>query len=486
MLGIRHNRTAFFYCITDDQFSTIMVDQKKLTIGNSKGSDICLEKEWIGNELAVVGRSGSGGFYFRSGSDKLIYLNGQYLGNKSIPELKDRDCISIISQDSRNWVILWFRSDTNEAGTKWARLSCSEAAGMLPIHMDQDNKYWYICPQDDAGETLLNKQVLTDTALINVGTTISSGAFRGVFTPDYFYYEVPMIPDTTESPEEAGQNISTGNGTLSIDIKERIVGLFYNRRVILRDIHIDIHSGEMVLILGGSGAGKSTFMNAVIGYEKATGSITYNNRPLDELRKSENAIGFVPQDNVVREGDKVGNAIRNAAQMKLPESILANPDEFNRRIQHTLDIMGLKEKEKSLISKLSGGEKKRVNVAAEYIGDPLLFFLDEPDTGVDPAQDEIMMRSLRSIADEGKIVMMITHTPDRGIDYYDKVIVIAKNKERQCGELAFYGTKEKAWDFFGIQSFEEIIKALNDESEDRSSAYVRKYQSLNPGRKGLQ
>ena len=124
--------------------------------------------------------------------------------------------------------------------------------------------------------------------------------------------------------------------------------------MILRDIHIDIHSGEMVLILGGSGAGKSTFMNAVIGYEKATGSITYNNRPLDELRKSENAIGFVPHDNVVREGDKVGNAIRNAAQMKLPESILANPDEFNRRIQHTLDIMGLKEKEKSLISKLSG------------------------------------------------------------------------------------------------------------------------------------
>ena len=148
--------------------------------------------------------------------------------------------------------------------------------------------------------------------------------------------------------------------------------------------------------------------------------------------------------------------------------------------------MGLKEKEKSMISKLSGGEKKRVNVAAEYIGNPLLFFLDEPDTGVDPAQDEIMMRSLRSIADEGKIVMMITHTPDRGIDYYDKVIVIAKNREKQCGELAFFGTKEKAWSFFERHSFEEIVKVLNDEKEDHSSAYVRKYQKLNPGREGIQ
>lgn len=486
MLGIEKKKTAFLYCIADGQFGTIKIDQKRLVIGNSHNADINLDGEWIGSKLAIAGRSSANGFYFQSVSDKHIWINGVYRDANTHLELRDRDCILIMNKEFSNWLILWFRLNIEEIETKWTKVSYSEAARLLPMKWHQHDKKWYICPQFIDNRVFVNKQIITDTTEISLGTTVKTESICGIFTPGCFYYEALAAQSADEFNAEPGQVTSFGRGTLSIDINERTVGSFFKKRTILRDIHIDICSGQMVLILGGSGAGKSTFMNAVIGYEKASGSITYEGRPLDDLRKNENAIGFVPQDNIVREGDTVGNAIRNAAQMKLPETIQRDPAEFNRRIQHTLEIMGLKEKEKSMISKLSGGEKKRVNVAAEYIGNPLLFFLDEPDTGVDPAQDEIMMRSLRSIADEGKIVMMITHTPDRGIDYYDKVIVIAKNREKQCGELAFFGTKEKAWSFFERHSFEEIVKVLNDEKEDHSSAYVRKYQKLNPGREGIQ
>ena len=511
---------AFLYCISDAQIHTIVIDRRKMTIGNSPSADICLGQEWIGKKLVEFSKQGRNGYCFQVAHGYDVWFNGEYQKKNAKIYLADRDAVLIRSKGSQEWLLFWFRMDPAEMNTKWDWISFLEAESIIPMTFYQ-GQYW-IYPGSSENRTFVNKTALNEPMPVYVGMTVQAGCISGVIASGLFlcqtqagrYFDSSASGSAwspSEAPnEQAGSSYrssgdalyeqaypsgvqpgrsaaSAGSGTLAIDIEERTVGKLLGKRAILRDIHIDVHGGQMVLILGGSGAGKTTFMNAVIGFEKAVGSIIYDGNPLDELRRRGSVIGFVPQKDILRQGDTVGKTIRNAAEMKLPESVLNDHDELNRRIRHTLELMSLREKEKELVSKLSGGEKKRLSVATEYIGNPMLFFLDEPDSGLDGAQAEKLMNVLRMIADEGRIVMIISHSPDRAYSLYDKVIVLAKNPEKQCGELAFYGTADRALQFFGQSSLEGIMKALGiGGDQDHSKEFIMKYQSYSPGRDGIQ
>ena len=129
-----------------------------------------------------------------------------------------------------------------------------------------------------------------------------------------------------------------------------------------------------------------------------------------------------------------------------------------------MDIFGLKPVQNNLVDKLSGGQKKRLSISIEFISNPSLFILDEPDSGLDGVMARELFVQLRKIADTGKIVIVITHTPDRVIDLFDDVIVLAKDSAR-TGRLAWYGSIEDARVFFGREKMEEIVKAVNREEE---------------------
>ena len=233
-----------------------------------------------------------------------------------------------------------------------------------------------------------------------------------------------------------------------------------------------------VLELGGSGAGKTTFFNAVMGYEKARGKIVHDGRDIyKEYAQMKYEIGFVPQQDLLRDDDTVYHTLDNAAQMKMPADT-AN-DARQARIDQVLEMLGLQRERDSLVKKLSGGQKKRLNIAVEFIADPSLFFLDEPDSGLDGIMAAGLMQNLRVIADEGKIVMVITHAPDRVAHLFDKVIVLAKSAKTNSGHLAFYGSIDAAKEFFDADSLEGIVKRINrpDENGDGlSDFYIEKYE----------
>ena len=131
----------------------------------------------------------------------------------------------------------------------------------------------------------------------------------------------------------------------------------------------------------------------------------------------------------------------------------------------------------NLVDKLSGGQRKRLSISMEFISDPTLFILDEPDSGLDGVVARSLFKQLRAIADEGKIVIVITHTPDRVIDLFDDVIVLAKD-QRRTGRLAFYGAIKDAYEFFGKSSMEEILLSINQKEEGgegRAEEFVGKY-----------
>ena len=142
-----------------------------------------------------------------------------------------------------------------------------------------------------------------------------------------------------------------------------------------------------------------------------------------------------------------------------------------------LEEFGLAAISSSLVEKLSGGQRKRLSIAMEFISDPSLFILDEPDSGLDGVVARGLFEKLRSIADSGKIVIVITHTPDRVIDLFDDVIVLAKDASR-TGRLAYYGPVKEAYEFFGKDSMEDILLSINqtDEGgEGRGDEFVEKY-----------
>ncbi len=272
------------------------------------------------------------------------------------------------------------------------------------------------------------------------------------------------------------EDVSHDDDGLTVNINERTAIDFFKRKVLLKDIHMSIPKGHMVLLLGGSGAGKTTYLNAVTGYEKANASIKLGNDDVyKDYSKMLYDIGFVPQQDLMRGNDTVALTLSDAATLRLPSSVHL----FDRmkRVNEVLEQFGLTAVKNNLVEKLSGGQRKRLSIAMEFISDPSLFILDEPDSGLDGVVARGLFEKLRAIADEGKIVIVITHTPDRVIDLFDDVIVLAKDAKR-TGRLAWYGPVKEAYEFFGKSTMEEILLSINQKEEGgegRADEFVEKF-----------
>ncbi len=330
---------------------------------------------------------------------------------------------------------------------------------------------WAVIDHNSTSGTYVNNVRLTAPVYLRIGDCIRIANFCCFFLGDRFVCQIPeksaaqpaaQLPQT---PMPAAPQYSyAGLPSLHINITERSVWQRTKKLMLLQNINITIQPGEMVLILGGSGAGKTTFMHAVMGYEKAEGKIVHGDTDIyEDYESMKYKIGFVPQSDLLRFHDTVFFTLKNAAEMKLPAE-MPEQEKLNR-IEYVMQTLGLQRERDSLIGKLSGGQRKRVSIAVEYIADPKLFFLDEPDSGLDGIMARTLMRNLRTIADEGKIVMVISHAPDRVPELFNKVIVLAKSQRDNCGHLAFFGGVSEALSFFGTKTLEEIVGRINRPDE---------------------
>ncbi len=266
---------------------------------------------------------------------------------------------------------------------------------------------------------------------------------------------------------------------LTVNLRVRKVREFLHMKTLIRDIHLSIPPGRMVLLLGGSGAGKTVFLNAICGYEKADASVLLGGTDIyKHYKKMQYQIGYAPQQDTMRGKDTIYGTLMDTAKLRLPKDAL--PSERKARVDKVLDIFGLTPSRTHLVEKLSGGQRKRVSIAMELLSNPALFILDEPDSGLDGVMARELMEQLRAVADQGKIVIVITHTPDRVVDLFDDVIVLAKD-DRRVGRLAFYGSVEEARAFFGRDRMEDIVKTINMKAvggEGRAEEFIAKYAEV--------
>ena len=266
---------------------------------------------------------------------------------------------------------------------------------------------------------------------------------------------------------------------LTVNLRARTVTEFFQKKYLLRDVHLSIPPGRMVLLLGGSGAGKTVLVNAVSGYEKADASVMLDGGDMyRQYKKMQYQIGFAPQFDTMRGKDTVYNTLMDAALLRLPMDAL--PSERRTRVEKVMEIFGLTASRNNLVEKISGGQRKRVSIAMELISNPSLFILDEPDSGLDGVMARELMEQLRTVADQGKIVIVITHTPDRVADLFDDVIVLAKDSKR-VGRLAYYGSIDEARRFFGRDRMEDIVKRINSKDaggENMADEYIAKFAEV--------
>ena len=298
----------------------------------------------------------------------------------------------------------------------------------------------------------------------------------------------PVRLNQTEGEELAGtapsnldaavDNYESDSG-LVVHVRARTVRQLSKVRYLLKDINLTIPPGSLVLLLGGSGSGKTTLVNAINGYEKADADVRLNGVDIyKNYEQMKYKIGFVPQQELLRMNDTVVRTMGDAALLRLPVQI--GGEERQKIIDNVMDTLGLSDSSEGLVGKKSGGMKKRISIGTELISDPELFILDEPDSGLDGVIARELFEKLRSIADEGKIVLAITHTPDRVVDLFDKVIVLARDSGK-VGRLAFYGTPDEARAFFGKTTMEQVVMAINRKEaggEGRADEFIEKFAQL--------
>ncbi len=301
-----------------------------------------------------------------------------------------------------------------------------------------------------------------------------SGKFRSPY-----YNENPEAQAAPESGIQA-EEMTRG---MTVNLTRRTARNILQRKTLLKDIHLNLRPGRMVLLLGGSGAGKTTLVNAVIGYEKADATVSLDGQ--DVYKKYDRMIyeiALVPQQDLIRYNDTVLRTISDAAVLRLPENVTRR--ERTRRVNEVLEIFGLTSVKNSQVDKLSGGQRKRLSIAMEYISDPSLFVLDEPDSGLDGVLAKDLMARLQKIARQGKIVLVITHSPDRVAEFFDDIIVLGKDANG-TGRLVFFGTVEESLSFFGKDRLEDIVKCINrpnEGGEGRADEMIAKFAEVQHGK----
>ena len=225
-------------------------------------------------------------------------------------------------------------------------------------------------------------------------------------------------------------------------------------KVLLDHVTFPIPEKCLLGIIGPSGAGKSTLLGALTGMRPAdTGTVLYDNRDLyqnySELRYR---IGLVPQENGLHAQLTARCALQYAAELRFAADTPST--ERDRRVDDVISELGLTAHANTQISRLSGGQRKRADVAQELLTRPSLLCLDEPTSGLDPGLDTRVMGWLRDLAHDGRTVVVVTHSV-ASLDKCDRLLVLLPR-----GTMAFYGPPAEGLSYFGEPGWADVFQAF--------------------------
>ena len=216
-----------------------------------------------------------------------------------------------------------------------------------------------------------------------------------------------------------GQEIGMSDYILKTEhLTKTIEGL-----TIVDDLNLEIREREVFGFLGPNGAGKTTSIKMMVGLLQPTsGRVLFNGTETHAIRKE--VIGVCPQDLVLWDVLTCRENLTFMGNMYgLPKSTL------DERVNDLLTRLSLTEKADQLVSKLSGGMKRRLNIALALVHDPEIVFLDEPSAGLDPQTRQLLWDFIRSLRDDrGKTIILTTHVMEEADALSDRIAIIDNGK----------------------------------------------------------
>lgn len=223
---------------------------------------------------------------------------------------------------------------------------------------------------------------------------------------------------------------------------------FKNGSIGLRDINLSEEQGRLVGIMGASGAGKTTLLNVLTGIESPSqGEVLINGINLHtENEKMEGVIGYIPQDDLLIEELTVFQNLYFNARLCFKDM---SDEELHKRVENTLTSLGLIDRKdlkvgSPLNKTISGGQRKRLNIALELIREPPILFVDEPTSGLSSRDSENVMDLLRELSMKGKLIFVVIHQPSSEIyKMFDKMIILDTG-----GYQIYYGNPVEAVTYF--------------------------------------
>ena len=358
----------------------------------------------------------------RNNPDRMVLILFTYMGGQILMERTElRKDQTLIGRSGNNDIVLRHPS----------------VSRIHAVILKQNGQY-FIRDNKSMNGVIVNGVPMVRERLLKDKDVIEISGFQLIFSGNCIYYRKAVN----------GISISTQNVT-------KWVGKGGDRKCILQDINLEISNNEFVAIIGGSGAGKTTLMSSLNGFDRAyEGEVYFNSTPLKEnFQQLKGVIGYVPQQDIIYENLTLKRMLMYTAKLRMPGDL--EEGELEARIAEVLRTLDLQQHQDTLIRKLSGGQKKRASIAVELLADPKVFFLDEPTSGLDPGTEKNLMQSLRKLCKEQeRTIVMVTHTT-QSLELCDKVIFMG-----QGGRVCFMGNVDEAREFFNTDDLTEIYNMM--------------------------
>ncbi|MBN2682420.1 MAG: ATP-binding cassette domain-containing protein [Bacteroidales bacterium] len=271
-----------------------------------------------------------------------------------------------------------------------------------------------------------------------------------------------------------GRYLQSSSTTSIVFAAENVEFRFKNSTNGIQNFNFYGKSGELIGVMGGSGAGKSTLLNVFNGnLEPQQGSIKINGLDVyKDKSKLQGVIGFVPQDDLLIEELTVWQNLFYNAKLCFSNFTKAQIDEAVTRVLKDLDLYEIRDlKVGSPLKKfISGGQRKRLNIALELIREPAVLFVDEPTSGLSSMDSEMVMDLLKEVTMKGKLAIINIHQPSSDIyKLFDQLIIMDRG-----GHPVFYGNPVDA-----VVYFKKMAAHINaNESECLSCGNVNPEQVL--------
>ncbi len=254
--------------------------------------------------------------------------------------------------------------------------------------------------------------------------------------------ENDQAPDSTV--QQFVKSLSRSTIASSIGLSFEFDGLNYQpkgcRQPLLSQVTGEITSGSFWGIMGASGAGKSTFVNVLMGKHSHTGGVTRINGSASASSKYKKVIGYVPQDDVVLPELTVRENILHSAKVRLPS--YWDDQDVQKHVELVLKCLKLSHVQDSRVGStaapiISGGERKRVSIGMELAAAPMALFLDEPTSGLDATSASSIMSILKAISILGITVVTIIHQPRQEIfEALDSILLLGAGRVIYAGKEA--------------------------------------------------